>query len=181
LQLVEGEREEILACVKEVLGNNSKTRENLIPILQQVQKKLGYLPALAMEKIAEGVSVPAVDIYGLTTFYNQFRLNPPGKHQVKVCLGTACYMVGGDITLESFERRMEIKEGETSPDRRYSLDRVACVGCCTLAPVVVVDDQVEGKVTPTRVDGIMLALEENGESPGEQKSGTEEDGNNGEN
>ncbi len=163
LQLLKGEKEEILACVKEVLGENSKTHENLVPILQQVQKKLGYLPALAMDKIAEGLQVPAVDIYGLATFYNQFRLNPPGKHEVKVCMGTACYMAGGDITLESFERRMEIKEGETSVDRYYSLDRVACVGCCTLAPVAVIDDEVEGKVTPTRVDGIMLALEEDRE------------------
>ncbi len=183
MQLLEGEREEILACVKEVLGNNSIERENLIPILQKVQHRLGYLPALAMEKIAEGVGVPEVDVYGLATFYNQFRLNPPGKHQVKVCLGTACYMVGGDITLESFERRMEIKEGETTSDRRYSLERVACVGCCSLAPVVVVDEQVEGKVTPTRVDGIMLALEEDGDqsgsSSGEADSETGEAGTNG--
>lgn len=160
MQLMEGEKEQILACVKEVLKSNSHNREDLIPILQQVQAKLSYLPALAMEKIAEGTGVPAADVYGLATFYNQFRLNPPGDHQVKVCLGTACYMVGGDITLESFERRMDIKEGETSPDRRYSLERVACVGCCTMAPVVVVDDEVEGKVTPTRVDGIMLELED---------------------
>ena len=160
LQLLEGEKELILACVDEVLKNNSKNREDLIPVLQKVQAKLGYLPALAMGKIAEGLQVPAADVYGLATFYNQFRLNPPGKHQVKVCLGTACYMVGGDITLESFERRMEIKEGETSRDRLYNLERVACVGCCSMAPVVVVDDVVEGKVTPTRVDGIMLALNE---------------------
>ncbi len=181
MQLLEGEKEEILACVKEVLENNSKERENLIPILQKVQERLGYLPALAMEKIADGVGVPAVDVYGLTTFYNQFRLNPPGKHQVKVCLGTACYMTGGDITLESFERRMEINEGETTADRRYSLERVACVGCCSLAPVVVVDDQVEGKVTPTRVDGIMLALEENGEVQQDKgKPETGEDSNHGE-
>jgi len=160
LQLVEGEKEQILASVKEVLEKNDKNREDLIPILQQVQAKVGSLPLLAMEKIAEKLAMPAVDIYGLATFYNQFRLNPPGKHQVKVCMGTACYMVGGDITLESFERRMEIKENETSPDRLYSLERVACVGCCTMAPVVVVDDEVEGKVTPTRVDGIMLALQD---------------------
>ncbi len=180
LSLIEGEKEHILACVKEVLGENTKTRENLIPLLQQVQHKLGYLPSLAMEKIAEGVNVPTVDIYGLATFYNQFRMNPPGKHQVKVCLGTACYMVGGDITLESFERRMEIKEGETSPDRLFSLERVACVGCCTLAPVVVVDDKVEGKVTPTRVDGIMLALnEENGKAAAEQKPDQSEGDDNG--
>lgn len=175
LQLLEGEKEKILACVEEVLGSNSKKQEDLIPVLQKVQAKLGYLPALAMEKIAEGTGVPAADVYGLATFYNQFRLNPPGKHQVKVCLGTACYMVGGDITLESFERRMEIKEGETSLDRLYSLERVACVGCCTMAPVVVVDEEVEGKVTPTRVDGIMLALQdEEKKAEKEQESGQEE-------
>lgn len=173
MQLMEGEKEQILACVEEVLNSNSHNREDLIPILQQVQAKLSYLPALAMEKIAEGTGVPAADVYGLATFYNQFRLNPPGDHQVKVCLGTACYMVGGDITLESFERRMDIKEGETTPDRRYSLERVACVGCCTMAPVVVVDDEVEGKVTPTRVDGIMLELEE-GKDEAKDKKDEEE-------
>ena len=164
MQLVEGEKEQIIACVKEVLKEKEKTTENLIPILQNVQARLGYLPALAMEMIAAGLAVSAADVYGLATFYNQFRLSPPGKHQVKVCLGTACYMVGGKIALESFERRMEIKEGETSLDRLYSLERVACVGCCTMAPVVVVDEVVEGKATPTRVDGIMLALQENGDT-----------------
>lgn len=162
MPLLEGEKEQIITCVDKVLSASAKNREELIPILQKVQAEIGYLPTLAMEKIAEGLSVPAVDVFGLATFYNQFRLNPPGKHQVRVCLGTACYMVGGDIALESFERRMEIKEGETSPDRLYSLERVACVGCCTMAPVVVVDDKVEGKVTPTRVDGIMLELQEAG-------------------
>lgn len=177
MQLIEGEREQILSCVDEVLKNFPKTRDNLIPVLQNVQSKLGYLPALAMEKIAEGLSVPAADVFGLATFYNQFRLNPPGKHQVKVCMGTACYMVGGDITLESFERRMGIKEGETSLDRLYSLERVACVGCCTMAPVAVVDEEVEGKVTPTRVDGIMLTFEEKGEkSKGSKNEATEETG-----
>ena len=176
MQLIEGEKEQVLACVDEVLKNNSKNRENLIPVLQKVQSKLGYLPALAMEKIAEGLDVPAADVYGLVTFYNQFRLNPPGKHQVKVCMGTACYMVGGDITLESFERRMEIKESETSPDRLYSLERVACVGCCTMAPVVVVDDEVEGKVTPTRVDGIMLALQDQEKKTEKDQENRQEEG-----
>lgn len=176
MQLLEGEKEKILACVEEVLGSSSKKQEDLIPILQKVQAKLGYLPGLAMEKIAQGVAVPAADVYALATFYNQFRLNPPGKHQVKVCLGTACYMVGGDITLESFERRMEIKEGETSPDRLYSLERVACVGCCTMAPVVIVDEEVEGKVTPTRVDGIMLALQEENRKNENEKMSEQEAG-----
>jgi len=159
LSLIEGEEELIRTSVAGVLHDHEAARENLIPILLQVQEELGYLPALAMEQIATALQVPAVDIYGLATFYNQFRLHPPGKHQVKVCMGTACYMVGGRIALECFERRLEISEGETTPDRKFSLERVACVGCCTMAPVVVVDKQVEGRVTPTRVDGILLSYE----------------------
>lgn len=178
MQLIEGEKDQILAIIGEVLKDSPKQREDLIPLLQKVQVKLGYLPALAMEKIAEGLNIPAADVYGLATFYNQFRLNPPGKHQVKVCLGTACYMVGGDITLESFERRMEIKEGETSLDRLYSLERVACVGCCTMAPVVVVDEEVEGKVTPTRVDGIMLALQDEEKKVEKEQKSNQEEGEN---
>ncbi len=159
MELLEGEKEQILATVDAILKDQPLERDRLIPALQKVQAELGYLPGLAMEKIAAAAGVPAVEVYGLATFYNQFRLNPPGKHQLKVCMGTACYMVGGQIALESFERRLGIKEGETTPDRKFSLERVACVGCCTMAPVVVVDEEVEGHVTPTRVDGILLSFE----------------------
>lgn len=159
MQLMDGEREQILATVDEILNNQPIIRDQLIPILQKVQAKLGYLPGPAMDKIASAAGIPAVEVYGLATFYNQFRLSPPGKHQLKVCMGTACYMVGGQIALDSFERRLNIKEGETTADRNFSLERVACVGCCTMAPVVVVDEVVESHVTPTRVDGILLSFE----------------------
>ena len=169
MTLLEGEREVILEHVKEVLDSRGTSREGLIPILQQVQNKLGYLPDLAMQKIAEGLDIPTVDVYGIATFYNQFRMNPPGDHQFKVCMGAACYMVGGNIAIESFERRLEIKEGETTPDRKFSLERVACVGCCTMAPVVLVDEEVEGHVTPTRVDGILLTFETETENEKEKE------------
>ena len=120
---------------------------------------MGYLPGPAIHRIAAAAAVPAVEVYGLATFYNQFRLHPPGEQQVKVCMGTACYMAGGRIAMECFERRLGIKEGETTADRKFSLERVACVGCCSLAPVVVVGDRVEGRVTPTRVDGLILEFE----------------------
>ncbi len=154
-----GELELIRAEVETILGKHEFNRENLIPILQEVQGKLGYLPKEAMQQIAKAVEIPAVDVYAAGTFYNQFRLHPPGKHQFKVCMGTACHMTGGHIIMESFERRLNIKEGETTPDREFSLERVACVGCCALAPVVVVDEKVEAKVRPTRVDGILLGFE----------------------
>lgn len=160
--LKEGERESILNTTSAVLAEHGAARENLIPLLQAVQEQLGYLPKLAMEEIGAALNIPAVEVFGPATFYNSFRLHPPGDHQFKVCMGTACYMIGGQIALDSFERRLQIKSGETTADRRFSLDQVACVGCCSLAPVVVVDSFVEGKVTPTRVDGLILSFEQNG-------------------
>ena len=157
--LTEEEKKKVEENVNEILEKSSKEREELIPVLQKVQNRLGYLPPLAMDIIASSMNLYAVDIYSIATFYNQFRLNPPGKNQIKVCMGTACYMIGAQNTLDSFERRLEIKEGETTADREFSLERVACVGCCTMAPVVVVNEKVEGSVTPTRVDGIMLSFD----------------------
>ncbi len=159
MSLIEGEEESINTAVGAVLLSSGTERESLIPVLQGVQDRLGYLPRLAMQRIAGAMQLPEVEVFGVGTFYNQFRLNPPGKHQVKVCMGTACHMMGGNIILESFERRLSIHEGETTPDREYSLERVACVGCCALAPVVVVDEKVEAKVSPIRVDGILLTFE----------------------
>ena len=159
MQLSAEEREHVRAVVDAILKEQENVRENLIPVLQQVQARLGYLPGPAIRQIAVAAGVPAVEVYGLATFYNQFRLHPPGEHQVKVCMGTACYMAGGRIAMESFERRLGIREGESTADRKFSLERVACVGCCTLAPVVVINERVEGRVTPTRVDGLLLELE----------------------
>lgn len=171
LELLEEEKEVIISQVSEILGQHSHNCENLVPVLQDVQNKLGYVPELAMEIIADALDVPAISVYSIVTFYNQLRLNPPGDHHIKVCMGTACHMIGGQIILDSFERRLEIEEGETTPDRKFSLERVACVGCCAIAPVVVVDDYVDGKVTPTRVDGILLSFENNhgGKKEQEQK------------
>lgn len=142
-----------------VLMRFSRKRANLIPVLQKVQARLGYIPREAMIEIAAHLSIPEIDVYGVVTFYNQFRLNPPGKHSIRVCLGTACHMKGGYITLDAWKRRLNIIQGETTLDREFDLDTVACVGCCTMAPVTVVDNQPEGKVEPTKVDGILLAFE----------------------
>ena len=144
---------------RQTLKGFGRKRGNLIPILQRVQDKLGYLPREAMMEIAEFLDMPAVDVYGVVTFYNQFRLNPPGRHSIRVCLGTACHMKGGYITLDAWKRRLDIDRGQTTGDREFDLDTVACVGCCTMAPVTVVDDKPEGKVEPTKVDGILLAFE----------------------
>ena len=144
---------------QQTLKRFGRKRGSLIPILQKVQARLGYLPREAMVEIATHLGIPEIDVYGVVTFYNQFRLNPPGKHSIRVCLGTACHMKGGYITLDAWKRRLDIDRGETTVDREFDLDSVACVGCCTMAPVTVVDNQLEGKVEPTKVDGILLAFE----------------------
>jgi NADH-quinone oxidoreductase subunit E len=140
-------------AILEDLGNE---RENLIPILQRIQAELGYLSLPAMLEVAGFLNIPDIDVYSVATFYNQFRLTPPGKHSIRVCMGTACHVKGGHITLEAWQRRLKIGAGETTPDREFDLDTVACVGCCAMAPVTVVDKKVEAKADPTRVDGILL-------------------------
>lgn len=153
------EGEETRVQTLEVLKSRSRERGKLIPILQDIQATFGYLPREAMVEAANFLDIPESEIYSVATFYNQFRLVPPGKHQIKVCLGTACQIKGGSILLDSWQRELEINEGETTPDREFGLDRVACVGCCSMAPVTVVDEHVEGKVSPTRVKGILLTFE----------------------
>jgi len=153
------ERENNIKSTQEVLRAFGRQRYNLIPILQKVQGRLGYLPREAMTEIAAHLDIPEIEVYGVVTFYNQFRLNPPGKHSIRVCLGTACHMKGGYITLDAWKRRLGIGPRETTEDREFDLDTVACVGCCTMAPVTVVDDKPQGQVEPTKVDGILLAFE----------------------
>jgi len=142
----------------EILESRSRERGKLIPILQDIQAEFGYLPREAMLEIANFLDIAESEVYSVATFYNQYRFVPPGKHQVKVCLGTACQIKGGRIILESWQRELDIKEGETTQDREFSLERVACVGCCAMSPVTVVNDKVEGKVSPTRVKGILLSF-----------------------
>ena len=144
---------------KRVLKGFSRKKGNLIPILQKVQGKLGYLPREAMLEIAQFLGIPEINVYSVVTFYNQFRLNPPGNHSIRVCLGTACHMKGGYITLDAWRRRLGIDVRQTTDDREFDLDSVACVGCCVMAPVTVVDGKPQGQVEPTKVDGILLAFE----------------------
>jgi NADH-quinone oxidoreductase subunit E len=153
------ERESVLKETRAALKRFGRKRGNLVPMLQRVQGRLGYIPREAMIEVAEHLGIPPIEVFGVVTFYNQFRLNPPGKHPVRVCLGTACHMKGGYIVLDAWKRRLGIDQGETTPDREFDLDTVACVGCCTMAPVTVVDEEVQAKISPTRVDGILLGYQ----------------------
>jgi NADH-quinone oxidoreductase subunit E len=167
--------EEIRRQTGRVLRRFSCKRMNLIPILQKVQARLGYLPREAMTDIAAYLGIPDIDVYGVVTFYNQFRLNPPGRHSVKVCLGTACHMKGGYIALDAWKRRLGIEPRQTTTDREFDLDTVACVGCCSMAPVSVIDDKPEARVDPTRVDGILLGFEHEREEENRKKGNGDRD------
>lgn len=134
-------------------------RASLIPALQTIQVESGYLPHHAMLETARYLGIAPVDVYEVATFYRQFRLTPPGRHSIRVCKGTACHMKGGNHTLDAWQRKLGITPGETSADGEYDLDTVACLGACHLAPVSVVDGNIEKTVDPVRVDGIMLAFE----------------------
>jgi NADH-quinone oxidoreductase subunit E len=148
-----------LVHVASKLETYDKQRGHLIPILQMAQEELSYLPSEAIEMVAEHLAIPECEVYGVATFYNQFRFNPPGKHPIKICLGTACHVRSGDIILENFERKLEISDGETTPDREFSIERVACVGCCALAPVAVIDETVHGHMAPSKVEGLLMRIE----------------------
>ncbi|WAC07589.1 MAG: NADH-quinone oxidoreductase subunit NuoE [Thermodesulfobacteriota bacterium] len=153
------EEEKIQKEIHKLLQDFSSTRENLIPILQAIQTTFGFIPQEALRETAAFLKISPGEIFGVATFYNQFRFTPPGKHQVKVCLGTACHIRGGDIIMEEWKRRLQIKEGGVTEDHEFGLERVGCVGCCVLAPVVQVGDIVHGKMSPSVVNGILLQCE----------------------
>lgn len=151
--------EAILQDVSLCLKDFGKEKGRLIPILQMIQGRHAYLPHEAIKAVADHIGLAPCEVYGVATFYNQFRFHPPGKHPVKVCLGTACHVRGGSIILENFERKLGIREGETTLDKEFSIERVACVGCCALAPVTVVGEQVHGRMAPSKVEGLILGFE----------------------
>ncbi len=122
-------------------------QHEVIPRLQEIQEKFGYIPQEAVEWLSSQLKVSSQEIYGVATFYNHFRFNPPGKHEIRVCLGTACHVGGGEKILDTLSERLGIQPGETTADERYSLERVACVGACALAPAVLLDDEVHGRMT----------------------------------
>ncbi len=152
------EEQSKLAEVRKSLEEFPPHRRYLIPLLQKVQHILSYLPAQAICQVAQHLGLSPSEVYGVATFYNQFRFNPPGRNPVRVCLGTACHVKGGDIILEHFERKLEIQEGQTTTDREFSIDRVACVGCCALAPVALVGETLHGHMMTSKVEGLILRV-----------------------
>lgn len=135
---------------------DTETSPHAIALLQAVQRRVGYLPLEAIEAIADKLALASAEVYGVATFYNQFRFVPPGKRHVQVCMGTACHIKGGGAISDEWQRRLEISDGEVTADRSYSLEHVACVGCCALAPVTVVGGEVHGHISPASVSDLMI-------------------------
>ncbi len=126
-----------------------------MPVLQAAQGIFGYLPEEVQVMIAEGLDVPLSEVYGVSTFYAQFTLNPKGKYQINVCLGTACYVKGAAAVVEAIEKHLAIKTGSITPDGKFSLDACRCLGCCGLAPVMMINDDVYGALTPDKIGPIL--------------------------
>lgn len=148
------------AELKKVIEAHKSTKGCLMRVMQEAQGIYGYLPKEVQMMIADGLGVSLSEVYGVATFYAQFALMPKGKHRISLCLGTACYVKGADKILEALEQKLGIKCGECTADGLFSLDSCRCVGACGLAPVMMVDDDVHGKLTVDMLDGILDAYRE---------------------
>jgi len=144
---------------KEILGKYPTTRENLVTAMQDIQEAEGYISAEAVAVAAEYFSISRADLYSVVSFYAQFKFTKPGRHIIKVCKGTACHVRGSGSLLSALEERLKIKEGQTTPDGRISLERVACLGACALAPAIVVDDKVHARITLPELEKILNSLD----------------------
>jgi len=127
----------------------------LIPVLEQIQEKIGYLPKAILRRVALGLKISFSEVYGVVTFYSLFTIKPRGRHTIRTCLGTACYVRGGKRIAETVTQAFGIKEGETTPDRRFTFETVRCLGACGLGPAMVVDSDVHGRVKAAKVKEIL--------------------------
>lgn len=138
----------------------------LIPTLHEAQKLFGYLPIEVQKEVGEGLGIPLAEVYGVVSFYSQFSTKPKGKYRISVCLGTACYVKGAQEVLDTFRSMLGIELGECTEDRVFSLEPCRCVGACGLAPVVMVNDDVFGKVTTSEVEDIIKKYSEEARAAG---------------
>ncbi len=141
--------------VKEICAKFNNNEGELINVLHQVQNKLGYLPAEIQELIAQELNISAAKVYGVVTFYSYFTMKPQGEFPISVCMGTACYVRGAEQVLDEIKRQLRIDVGETTPDGKFSLSALRCVGACGLAPVVLVGEKVHGRVSTADVKKIL--------------------------
>ncbi len=149
------ELEQFINKLKKDKKGNLKDRALLIEVLHKAQGLFGYLPPKVQTFIADKLDVSPAKVFGVVTFYSYFTMEPKGDHVINVCMGTACYVRGAENVLKEFENKLKIKNGQTTEDGKFTLSSLRCVGACGLAPVVIIDDEVYGKLTPDMVDGLI--------------------------
>jgi len=160
--MAEATKTDYSTILKKVLKKNDYNASALIAILQDLQHEIRFLPGEVLEELAEMLDIPKSRVYSVVTFYKAFKLSPPGKHVVKVCLGTACHIKGGSELINALESKLGVKEEEVTEDGEFSYEPVMCVGCCGLAPVVMIDETFHGKVTPKQIPKILSECKKHG-------------------
>jgi NADH:ubiquinone oxidoreductase subunit E len=157
-----GEQEfssEELSTIDAIIERYQARPGSLIPVLEEIQEAVGYLPRSMQRRVALGLCIPFSEVYGVVTFYSFFTMAPRGRHTIRCCLGTACYVRGGKQILEKLMKTLNVRPGETTSDRRFSLETVRCLGACGLAPVTMVDENTYRQMKPSKVSEILKAYE----------------------
>lgn len=147
--------EEMTQKLQEIIDRYKNVKGALIPVLHEAQELYGYLPMNVQKQISEGLGIPLTEIYGVVTFYTQFSLKPKGKFRISICMGTACYVKGASQILDKLQEKLGIHVGDCTEDGKFSLDACRCVGACGLAPVLMINDDVYGRLTPDLIEGIL--------------------------
>lgn len=145
--------------VQEIMVPYKEEKDNLIPILNDIQEKYGYIPKTAQMEVSKYLGIPMAEIFGVITFYSRFTLEPKGKYNISVCLGTACFVKGSQSILDRLKERLNLEEGKTSADGKFSIDTTRCVGACGIAPVFTVNGEVYGHATVKKLDEVLNELE----------------------
>ena len=154
-EMTEEKLQEFLQPLKEILSRYDKKERYLIPVLQEAQDEYGYLPEEVLTEIALGLNLSLSQVYGVVTFYSQFHQEPRGNNIIRVCMGTACHVRGGEAILNAIKDELDIDAGETTDDLEFTLESVACIGACGLAPVIMINDDTHGRLTPDKIPGIL--------------------------
>jgi NADH-quinone oxidoreductase subunit E len=149
--------------IDKIIQGHSHEKSSLIAVLQEIEDVYGYLPAWTLRQVSEKLEVSLIQVYGVASFYDAFHLTPRGKHLIRVCLGTACYLRSSTRVLEALERNLGIKDGETTPDLEFTIQSVRCLGACALAPVMIIDEKYYDKMTPTKIKNVLKRVREKNE------------------
>ena len=145
--------------IDKIIESYSYEKSALIAVLQEIENSYGYLPPWTLKHVSEKLKVPLIQVYGVASFYDAFHLTPRGKHLIRVCLGTACYLRGSTRILEALERELGIKDGETTPDLEFTIQSVRCLGACALAPVMIIDEHYFDKIAPTKINSVLRRVQ----------------------